>query len=267
MPHTSHRKGKEKYRKRQEIVDKDGWTQVTTSKSSTRPVVKLAAAKVEQQRQETQGTLPKSMPAVKGATFKSMQAQYTHVEERWLQSELCKTLIDLLTIRCAGKTVQIASCIVFGTGSFCGDALHWIDRHESAFFQLAAFQTVLRTVEEVHGSRPPAYAQEPCYNQLDTAFLRSLSIEVVAHPEGFDALAENSFVYSPAAEAQVEVQILTRSPAIWLHRTLERRDEAQDDIKLFAEAYEHSVLPEYAVKNLPFHKSVLWWKADASLGD
>ncbi|OAP65661.1 hypothetical protein AYL99_01633 [Fonsecaea erecta] len=277
MPHTS-RKKKNIHSKRREIVDDDGWTRVT-SNSSTPPTVELRNQTKGEWEQIPNGSagvhtlvgglrsLSSPMPPVKGSTLETMRAQFARIEERWLKTDLCRRLEQILRDRILTRGCRISNCAVFGTGSFCGDAVHWIDRHESAYFQLAAFRTVVQSIERMQGPVLQAYAQEPYYNDLDTCFLTSLNITKVDHPRGFEVLDGNSFAYSPAAEPEVESQITPRAPRIWLHRSFdysgegEKESDASSHTKaLYQRSHEHAVLPESDLKNLPFHGSVIWWR-------
>ncbi|OQV10209.1 hypothetical protein CLAIMM_14238 [Cladophialophora immunda] len=276
MPHTS-RKKKNLHSKRREIVDHDGWTRVTSSSST--PLRIGLNQTVNESEQAPNGltgsptlverlpSLPLPMPAAKGLTLETMRAQFAGIQARWLETDLCRKLEQMLTDKVLTSGCSISNCAVFGTGSFCGDAVHWVDRHESAYFQLAAFRTVVQTIERVRGHVVRAYAQEPYYNELDTLFLASIDVTKIDHPRGFELLDRNSFVYSPAAEQEVESQIIARAPWMWLHRSFDHslqggrdsdpRSEAKSQFK---ESHEHAVLPELDLKNFPFYGSVIWWR-------
>ncbi|KIX94992.1 uncharacterized protein Z520_09302 [Fonsecaea multimorphosa CBS 102226] len=274
MPHTS-RKKKGHHSKRREIVDNDGWTRITSS-SSTPLTIELDPTKSEPEQVPKGSTcapslamdlpvLPPPMPAAKGSTLETMRAQFARIEARWRETDLCKKLEEMLRYKILTGGCNISYCAVFGTGSFCGDAVHWIDRHESAYFQLAAFQTVVKSIERMQGHVLQVYAQEPYYNELDALFLAGFNITKVDHPKGFELLDRDSFAYSPAAEAEVERQIISRAPQIWLHRSIDHSlegdkstsSETRDQFKM---SHEHAVLPELDLKNFPFHGSVLWWR-------
>ncbi|EHY60483.1 hypothetical protein HRR83_000242 [Exophiala dermatitidis] len=290
MPHTS-RKKKVPHKKRQEVVDDDGWTRVTST-NTARPVTHHTNAttngSVVTSQHGNDGAVAgngsvtsRPMKPAKGITVEAMRAQYDKVEAKWLESDLCRTLRDNLRRRIEetpdadGRTQQISNCVIFGSGSFCGDELHWIDRHESAYYQIAAFKTMVDTIEQVQGRRPACYAQEPCYNDLDGEFLASVNVTRIDHPKGFELLDRNSVAYSPAAERNVELEIILHDPRIWLHRSLDHirpsnrpvRDEGlahQDPVGLFVETHEFLQLPALDVKNFPFHGSMLWWRKDGA---
>jgi hypothetical protein len=67
----------------------------------------------------------------------------------------------------------------------------------------------------------PAHAQDPAYNDIDTEFLKSMGIEVVQTPRGFELLTSKSLVYTPTAELHVELQTLGARPAIRLGSKLD----------------------------------------------
>ncbi|EXJ92705.1 hypothetical protein A1O3_01257 [Capronia epimyces CBS 606.96] len=286
MPHTS-RKKKAIHRKRKEVVDEEGWTRVTSTSSAPGVSPRPAAGVPEGIFQSSLGdrTVVKAQDAalrpmnpVKGTTVETMRVQYDKIEAKWLESDFCRTFREILRRSTAGAERTFSNCVVFGSGSFCGDEIHWIDRHESAFYQIAAFKTAADTIGQIQGHRPPSYAQEPYYNDLDAEFLASLNIHRVDHPKGFDLLDETSFVYSPAAEPEVELQIISHEPRVWLHRSLEHmvqsdertttdtgftEDESKPNrnlTKSFKNTHDFSQLPPLDLKNFPFHGSVLWWR-------
>jgi hypothetical protein len=272
MPHTSHRKKKGTQKRRQEILDEDGWTRVT---STARSPLLTSAAQADgiHDPRSAKGSLllphiVAPMPPAQGSTRESMLARYRKIEERWQETNLCKTLEHTLIHQILTGGQRISSCAVFGTGSFSGDALHWFDRHESAYFQLAAFKTVVGLVTQVQGAAVSAYAQEPQYNELDVALLESLDISTLESPHGFKLLHEQSFAYSPAAEPTVEAQILERNPQIWLHRSfgqLDRDDESNivgKTAETFQKNHSHEQLPALDIKHFPFHGSVIWWRIE-----
>lgn len=73
------------------------------------------------------------------------------------------------------------------------------------------------------GARPPGYAQELAYNDLDVAFLDSLDVKVLRHPEGIEAVTEQSLAYLPCAEAYLVLEVLKRKPRIMLGKMLADR--------------------------------------------
>jgi hypothetical protein len=197
-----------------------------------------------------------------------MLSQVNRIEIRWQASDLCKTLIHVLEekilTRITGKAHTISTCVMLGSGSFCGDAVHWIDRHDSAYFQLAAFRTVVHTVGKLQDRVVRVYAQEPSFNELDAELLHALNVTKVDHPRGFELLDEDSIAYSPAAEREVEAGILARRPRVWLHRSLDHLlqevGSESEAAKEFATSNEKVELPALDVKNFPFHGSVIWWR-------
>ncbi|EXJ62281.1 hypothetical protein A1O7_02714 [Cladophialophora yegresii CBS 114405] len=282
MPPTSHRRKKHIPNKRTEILDDDGWTRITSTTTSTgrRPSTTTtpndlgSSSAAGHPPPSLSGSLPARdpMPARPGSSLSSMLAQFRGIESRWQATELCKTLVHVLEkeiLTGDGRNIDpISTCVMLGSGSFCGDAAHWIDRHDSAYFQLAAFRTVVHTVERVSGQRVCAYAQEPKYNDLDGELLDALNVTLVDHPRGFHLLDEHSVAYSPAAEREVEAAVIARKPRVWLHRSLdyllqeeeEQGSQTRSAAVQFAANHEHMKLPALDVKNFPFHGSVIWWR-------
>jgi hypothetical protein len=284
MPHTSHKR-KGLPRKRQEVQDDEGWTRITSSNTAPRASASNANTTGSEivftwcfngkQVTKASGAALRPMKPLRGTTVQSMQEQYDKISTKWLESEMHHSLQDILTRRVLTEDNKITNCVIFGSGSLCGDAIHWLDRHESAYYQIAAFKSAVDTIEQVQGYRPQSYAQEPYYNDLDADLLAALGITAVTHPEGFKLLDSNSFAYSPAAELEVEYQIMSLDPRIWLHRSLDHLHTAAaeqvaqeySDLVLkmtehFKSHHESARLPDLPLKNFPFHGSVIWWHAD-----
>ncbi|KAJ9603964.1 hypothetical protein H2200_011486 [Cladophialophora chaetospira] len=271
MPHTSHRNKKGKQNKRQEILDGDGWTRISSTgrlyKTTSDPITNGVVHGLGEVTDTFMNRLPPIRPmlAAKGSSLESMRAQYSKVEAIWLETELCRKLKQTLVERALTGADKISTCVLLGSGSFCGDAIHWMNRHEVAYFQLAALKTAVNTIETEQGRPVSAYAQEPYYNELDAELLASLDVTKVDHPRGFELLDECSFAYSPAAEIRIEQMVLARMPQIWLHRQFnpwlrpdtEPSSELQDP---FIKTHDYSDLPHAALRGFPFQNSVIWWK-------
>jgi hypothetical protein len=70
------------------------------------------------------------------------------------------------------------------------------------------------------GSRPPAHAQEPIYNDVDSALLRHIGIETVDTPKGFDLLKQTSFASGHGVPIGVSHSILLKEPSPYLSHDL-----------------------------------------------
>lgn len=256
------------------------------------------------------------MSVSKNVTVDHVRARYDVIEQRFRSTLFHERVRDILATRVLppssstsssschntdetsreGCKVRIKTCVLFGSGSLSGDAVHWIDRRESALYQVSCFLAVVDTITRLQGgSRPRCIAQEPGYNAVDVDVLKGLGVSVVVHPEGFEALRTTAsksegegerpantdvMVYSPAAEMEVEYQILSSRPAVWLHRGLDHLllsmregnftpSESEVNSRItrdFKDGYDFSKLPEVEARNFPFHGSVIWWRKKG-LGD
>jgi hypothetical protein len=132
MPHTSHKK-KQTRNKRQEVVGDDGWTRVTSNKPL--PMAKgLTSWKLLAERVEE---------APEGLTQSEVLAKYIDVEKRWKASESWKSIENTLKTRVIGSDTRMDACVLFGSGTFTGLGLGWIDRGHVAMYQLAVFKAVV----------------------------------------------------------------------------------------------------------------------------
>lgn len=274
MPHTSHRKKKGPPNKRKEILDEDGWTRITKANGSTKSTLNTTPHvqyNDERAADEQAFAAVNPMTPEAGTTLDSMRAHFSQIEARWRGTELCKALKRVVQEKIQSLDIPISNCVLLGTGSFCGDAINWVGRHDVAYYQLAAFRTAVSTIQEVQPKQQQpvlsAYAQEPYYNDLDAGFLASLDITRVDHPKAFDLLDEASFAYSPFAEREVEFRILARKPQVWLHRPLGHLLGVKDDedpnyknAHKYNRTHKWMMLPNLLdIKGYPFHGSAIWW--------
>ena len=141
MPHTSRKKGHANLQvKTRHLTDSDGWTHVIRGPAQTSerfvsnsPYEAIHSGKVE---------IPD------GFTLERAQEKYNGCVRRWESSMCCKWLVNLFeqTIFKVG-TLHIDSCMVTGLGSFTKSE---VTGNDSSFYQLAAFETLLRILSKTH---------------------------------------------------------------------------------------------------------------------
>ena len=245
MPHTSHKK-KQFRNKRQEIVDDDGWTRVSSSNAPALPQIPPPPASDSPINGEerslnlgggTTMTVHIDHPP-KGLRLEDVVERYRKVERRWKASNSCKSMEQTLQTRILNSRNTISTCVLFGSGSFTGLRMGWIDRSEVSMYQLAAFLSataligniLLSTHEHIFtydipgsyiGRQPIIAAQEVVYNAMDADFLGELGVKNVEHPDGFAMLDKHSLAYCPGAEQDVLFTALRADPAIYLGHKLE----------------------------------------------
>jgi hypothetical protein len=218
MPHTSRYK-KPARQKRTQTVDEDGWTRVSSHHHNTRAKEPM---------------LDRCMgphPIADGMTEEKAMERYTVIEKKWLESESFEQLSKAVREAIKKTTVEVKSCICFGTSSMTSARDGWIIRHDVAHYQVAAFKSVIDILgaymvtkqkqeligaEQVQSSRPMTYAQEPAYNVFDKSLLNKLQITPVDSPTGWTLIEPSSFVYCPGAEQFVSIMALEKNPAFYL---------------------------------------------------
>lgn len=141
MPHTNRRK-KTAPIKRLEVTGDDGWTRVTTTDSQRRGSKPTGCSASLLPRHETGW---KTVPETR-ATVETVKQEYEKVREQWSTSDSCKTLASLLQEKVLPEDVDIDSCLIFGSGSFCGLRQGWISRKHSAMCQLAVLKGMQSTI-------------------------------------------------------------------------------------------------------------------------
>jgi hypothetical protein len=276
MPHTSHKR-KSTHQKRTETIDNDGWTRISSHHGPQKYGIRASdQTRVDPHRVED------------GMSLEKIQARYNLIEKKWQASELCKQLSKTLYDAVQATSIKIKTCVCFGTGSFSGLRHDWIQRHDVALYQIAAFQTAVDTIERAQSHRPLAYAQEPAYNPLDVKFLASLQIVKVDSPLGWEMIESKlSFCYCPGAEQFVSIMVIRKNPAFYLAGPLswlrERqaehacelpshcgqehsKDEQKKRLQMIDDFMdEHNVctLPDLDAADSPFHNAVLYWSKPA----
>ena len=283
------RKKKFMTNKRTEVIDEDGWTRVTTTGKRHPAAVKSDALNVSTDLR----TVPQP-----GSNVQKVLKSFEKSIATWSGSESCTVLDNILISKILQNDVRIDKCLIFGSGSFCGLSRGWISRHSVALQQLAIFCKVRDTIGEssheafiltdrlavATSHKPRCLAQEPAYNDLDVDFLKTLDVEAVNSPAGYDLITEKSLVYAPYNEFSVEMDIISRKPAIlitgkidWLWRNdkglactnrqdginTQSRDLEKDCriIESFLQDREHVRLPLLDIKDNPFTNQYIYWLA------
>lgn len=150
MPHTSRRRKADNSRKRREVLDDEGWTRVTTkSRSSlaqeTQAVIGGKYSPSRYPLREPVFPIAENLSKSEvppGASLEGIKHRYHKVERLWLASD---SYVELQTAlrRYLETAHKVENCTLFGTGSYCGLSQGWIERHEVALVQTAAFVSVV----------------------------------------------------------------------------------------------------------------------------
>ena len=148
MPHTSHKK-KATPRKRQNVVDEDGWTRVT-SKSPILPHQYSSEIDMRPLTEEQVKDTWKPLEPAPGASLEELVGKYFATEETWKRTESYKSLTKLLWARLVRWDDHIDKCVLLGSGSFSGLGDGWIDRSHVALFQLAVFKSIVDFISKLN---------------------------------------------------------------------------------------------------------------------
>ena len=225
MPHTN-RKKKSSRVKRVEVKDEDGWTRVTKTSTShtmtnSRPLQQNGDSNEPLREPQVYDSDPMEHIIPDGASVDKAIDRYKILEQCWLSSESWSVLRIALTDTIHLSAQPVSNCVLFGSGSVTGSFRGWIERHDVALTQIAVFKSVVNTIATIQGQSRPAYAQEPEYNHLDSAFLATLNINTVGSPKGFELLDKSSFAYAPGAEFDVAMRSVFAEPQIYLTHELD----------------------------------------------
>ena len=141
MPHTSHKK-KATPRKRQNVVDQDGWTRVT-SKPPILPHQYSSEVDMRPLTKEEVKDKWKPLAPAPDASLEELRGKYLTIEKAWKRTGSYKLLTKLLRAKLNQWGYHIDKCVLFGSGSFSGLREGWIDRSHVALFQLAVFISIV----------------------------------------------------------------------------------------------------------------------------
>lgn len=61
------------------------------------------------------------------------------------------------------------------------------------------------------GEKFGIYVQDPVFNDMDAAFLKSLGYVVLSDPEAFDCITPSTFLFAPHLELAVYVRALDKA--------------------------------------------------------
>jgi len=168
MPHTNKKKKPDR-NKRKEVVDENGWTRVTSGPNPAVPAplrhmtlkplddVEFEPYTLRSDLEDVPSCTAFPITPQKAAedmTIGKLLSQYKLIESRWNKSESCMVLKDKLMTRVLNKKGKIANCICFGTGTPSGLRDGWIQRHDVALYQIAAFKTVVDIIGRTSVSLP-----------------------------------------------------------------------------------------------------------------
>jgi hypothetical protein len=130
MPHTSHNK-KPTRQKRAQTVDENGWTRVSSHHHNTGAKEPMLNKRLG------------SHPIADGMTEEKVMERYNVIENKWLESESFEQLSQAVREAIEKTSLEVKSCICFGTSSMSSARDGWIIRHDVAHYQVAAFKSVV----------------------------------------------------------------------------------------------------------------------------
>lgn len=219
MPHTSRRKRQPARNKRQVTELEDGWQRIERTipgpegYDNSRIIDKVPGVDPE-------------------LSIEKLKQEYERMRKRWLESTCRARVVDILKLRVPdeGLSVDTAVCIAMGSVT-----RNWSLRIHS-FWQLVFFLDVVEILESLqkNGSKISLFAQEPRFTELDSEFLKSLGLTVLADPEAREHVGNSCFLYVPHLEWSTEVPYLEAAKDAPLYITSSMSwiiDEAENYIK------------------------------------
>ncbi|KAL8843322.1 MAG: hypothetical protein Q9170_000180 [Blastenia crenularia] len=206
--------------KRRHITDSEGWTHITTSNKTS-----YLNNAVSSQRK----ILPAEAP--NGQTLNDLQNSYIHYREQWRSSSCHQSTQHLLdnTVSASLRFREsMDRCVVLGLGSLSNG-------RRSSWWELVFLETVLDCLSppplsEVERKKPQdkqfkLYVQDPVFNDMDKAFLKSLGYTVLPDPEAFEWITPSTLLFAPHLEVDLYTRALDKAkprPAVRKHGSKEK---------------------------------------------
>lgn len=196
------RKKRPQQPKRIQITDSEGWTHISRSGKK----VSINHASTTQQK-----LVPSEAP--EGQTLLDLQDSHAYYRDQWLSSSCHEALQKLLQTDlpiALHSRKCVDRCIILGLGSLSNG-------RRSSWWELVFFETVVdilfssssAQVDKKHDDELQIYVQDPVFNELDTAFLKSLGYAVLSSPEGFKHVTPSTFLFAPHLEMPLYMEALS----------------------------------------------------------
>ncbi|ETS81675.1 hypothetical protein PFICI_06677 [Pestalotiopsis fici W106-1] len=165
--------------------DEEPWTFVTSKKGRQSRRRAPPAAREMSQTSGPARTTP-------NLSVQDIQSDYKKFSLQWADSKCCHKLQELVKSKSCHPRPTKAICL--GLGSFDPEDGSWQTRRRS-HIQLAAFVTLVESVESDSTDKIQCIFQDPCFTASDTEFLKSLGYAILESPDGFEAVSEDSIVF------------------------------------------------------------------------
>ncbi|KAI1212136.1 uncharacterized protein F4807DRAFT_458339 [Annulohypoxylon truncatum] len=155
-----------------------------------------------------------SEPRPSFLSVSDIEREHRRIRDQWRASTGCHQLRDVVASRNCGSAITDAIC--FGLGSFDPEDGSWENKRR-AHVQLAAFVYMVEQLQRDNRVPIRCLFQEPIFNSVDEAFIRSLGHEVVHSPGGFEQVGTSTLVFGIHLYRDVYAQALAgHLPAVFV---------------------------------------------------
>ena len=115
--------------------------------------------------------------------------------------------------------VQIDQVICTGIGPF--SAFHEQDAARNPYHQLADLEMFIELLmplrQNLQNKKMNVFMQDPSFNELDEAFLRSRGFHILKHPEAYNRMTLATFLYAPGNHDDVVYHaVRVAEPALFI---------------------------------------------------
>lgn len=130
-------------------------------------------------------------------SVEKLQEYYATISNEWLGCTARRNVTSILGGEAEVQRLKgMDKLVCLGLGSLSAE---FNPHGRRSAWQLAVFMDIAEMVRELKGtgSDLALYAQDPVFNAVDAAFLRSFAIEIVEDSTAFEMIDESAFVFAP----------------------------------------------------------------------
>ena len=160
-------------------------------------------------------------PPIEGVTSTTLSLRHQAYDKAWKSSSTYSRSRSTIQKLLQHPSLRITNAIFLGLGSLSSQPTSAACEHSMA--KLVAFESIIRLLREKHPLHPwRIYLQDPCFNDLDRAFLASLGYGILESPASNEYITEQTFLFAPGNCWDVVFASLTKkSPALLITQPLE----------------------------------------------
>ncbi|KAI0405932.1 hypothetical protein F4802DRAFT_596604 [Xylaria palmicola] len=159
-----------------------------------------------------------SVPTLRTPTLTREQVEQEHdrFAAQWRSSPSFGRLQELFSEHAGSLGSSVTKAICFGLGTLDPSDGAW-GQKRVAHTQLAAFLSIVESLQKEASQPIRCIFQEPIFNSIDKAFITSLGHQVVESPVGFELVDSETLAFGVHLYRDIYSQVIaTHAPAIFV---------------------------------------------------